>query len=427
MVLITSSWYLDTIILLLVLWRILHVYTTRKFGYWERKGLEYVKPKSIFGNISQVVLQKLSFADLLLKFHKKMKMKCHGIWLFDRPSLIVHCPNLARKILEEDFEYFSDRNTKCCDAIASKTLYCLKSEEWEGKRYQYENVFSKGMVRNNFEVIKSVALVLVDKIKAKSKFDAKDLSVKFYAQILNSILKTEKDCFEDNDVLKAHLKLFKNNFLNCLKETVLLFLPEISKKLKLRVFSEGVVKRYLKLLENMKSQEAISRDTEINSEDSQMKKEVLSHLIGNYSIGFEKSSISLAFLLYELALNQEVQTKLKKEIECEIDGNDFKFEVVNRMKYLGSCIKEILRKYPALPFIERVCTRDYKISERTVIEKGTPVFIPLLGFSRSEENFKDAGKFLPERFEEDFKTEAYMPFGSGRRQCLGLICICNFV
>ncbi|KAK7789228.1 hypothetical protein R5R35_007053 [Gryllus longicercus] len=95
------------------------------------------------------------------------------------------------------------------------------------------------------------------------------------------------------------------------------------------------------------------------------------------------------------------------------------------MSYLDKVIQETLRKYPPLPNHFRRCTVPYTIPGTKVrLEKGTRVFIPILGLQMDPAYFPHPHKFDPERFSEENKATrprfAYLPFGEGPRNCIGM-------
>ena len=78
----------------------------------------------------------------------------------------------------------------------------------------------------------------------------------------------------------------------------------------------------------------------------------------------------------------------------------------------------------AFPFSTRCCTKDYQIpGTNFLVPKGTPVYIPILGFHMDPKLFPNPDKFDPERFSTENKgnivTGSFIPFGQGPRMCLG--------
>lgn len=80
--------------------------------------------------------------------------------------------------------------------------------------------------------------------------------------------------------------------------------------------------------------------------------------------------------------------------------------------------------YPAVPVLNRVASHDYPIpGTNKVLEKGTSIFLPLLGAQRDPKYFPDPDNFVPERFSEENKRNmngVYYPFGEGPRICIGM-------
>lgn len=65
-----------------------------------------------------------------------------------------------------------------------------------------------------------------------------------------------------------------------------------------------------------------------------------SHIISFFTDGFETSAITMSFVLYELAINPEIQTNLRKEVDAAYDkGNgELTYDALTEMKYLDSII-----------------------------------------------------------------------------------------
>ncbi|XP_018306227.1 cytochrome P450 6k1-like [Mycetomoellerius zeteki] len=88
------------------------------------------------------------------------------------------------------------------------------------------------------------------------------------------------------------------------------------------------------------------------------------------------------------------------------------------LSYLDMIVSEILRIYPALPFLDRITRKTYKVpNSNLVLEKGTPIYISLLGTHYDPEYYPNPDKFDPERFTEENKRNrsscVYLPFGDG--------------
>ncbi|KAJ6634112.1 putative cytochrome P450 6a14, partial [Pseudolycoriella hygida] len=165
-----------------------------------------------------------------------------------------------------------------------------------------------------------------------------------------------------------------------------------------------------------------------------------------YIAGFETSSSTMSYCLYELAKNIDIQRKVQEEIDevTARNNGEITYNSIIEMKYLEMCIDgtdifvaaeelasnfcyilETLRKHPVVPVLNRETTRDYIIpGTNVIIEKGTSVIIPVLPLQRDPKYYPEPEKFIPERFLPDnvktFEERPYLGFGDGPRACIGL-------
>ena len=72
-----------------------------------------------------------------------------------------------------------------------------------------------------------------------------------------------------------------------------------------------------------------------------------------FAAGFETSSTTMSFTLYELALNPDVQKKLRAEIRDALEetGGKITYDMITTLPYLDMVISESLRKYPAVAYM----------------------------------------------------------------------------
>lgn len=151
-----------------------------------------------------------------------------------------------------------------------------------------------------------------------------------------------------------------------------------------------------------------------------------------FSAGYDTSTQTMAFVLYELAMHPEVQSRVRDEIRTMLKKHDGKvtYDVLNEMEYLLMVIQETMRLYPSLPLLDRCATFENPSETYSLepygdfkITQGMPVYIPVFAIQRDANYFPDPDKFDPERFSPENKgniqSGTYFPFGSGPRICLG--------
>ncbi|GBO30401.1 Cytochrome P450 3A16 [Araneus ventricosus] len=135
--------------------------------------------------------------------------------------------------------------------------------------------------------------------------------------------------------------------------------------------------------------------------------------------GYETTATALAFTFYLLIKHPEIQERLYREIENADDS----YSSVQNHQYLDQVFSESLRYYPPVTgFVSRLCSEDHQVGSVT-IPKGATVLAPVWDIHHDPELWPDPWKFDPERFSPENKkninSTAYMPFGIGKRNCIG--------
>ena len=142
--------------------------------------------------------------------------------------------------------------------------------------------------------------------------------------------------------------------------------------------------------------------------------------------GYETSSNTLSFTVYHLAVNPDVQDKLRSEIRDAVETNARKkplYEIAQNIEYLDCVIKEAQRLCPPVATVNRECDEDYDLNG-IHIPAGAEVVIPVYALHHDPSAWEDPEKFDPERFRGLNKDARhafqFLPFGAGPRNCIGM-------
>nr|ASX93971.1 cytochrome P450 CYP4L29 [Zygaena filipendulae] len=138
--------------------------------------------------------------------------------------------------------------------------------------------------------------------------------------------------------------------------------------------------------------------------------------------GHDTTSSGITFCLFCISNDKRVQQNIIDE-QMRIFGDDIErestFNDLQQMKYLELVIKETLRLYPSVPFIQRMVTHDKKIAGLDC-SKGTTILINLHQLQRNADLFDRPLEFRPERFEKNLTNPFnWFAFSAGPRNCIG--------
>lgn len=140
--------------------------------------------------------------------------------------------------------------------------------------------------------------------------------------------------------------------------------------------------------------------------------------------GHETTANGLSWMWYLLSLNPEARERMLAEVD-EVLGDGpgpFSLEQFEALEWTAAVAQEAMRIYPPAWVIPRVAVADDEIDGHR-IPKGATVIIPIQQIQNDERFWPEPERFDPTRFlPENAKRihrSAYLPFGGGRRVCIG--------
>ncbi|CAB3256716.1 unnamed protein product [Arctia plantaginis] len=138
--------------------------------------------------------------------------------------------------------------------------------------------------------------------------------------------------------------------------------------------------------------------------------------------GHDTTTSGIVYTLFALSKHRDVQEKIYEELKTIYGGNmdkDPSYQELQQMKYLDLVLKESMRLYPPVPFIERLMENDCEVGELKLV-KGTSVLINIHQIQRHPELYENPLKFRPERFKVPLPNPFnWIAFSAGPRNCIG--------
>lgn len=154
------------------------------------------------------------------------------------------------------------------------------------------------------------------------------------------------------------------------------------------------------------------------------EKDLIFLILDLFITGMTTTGDTIKFISYYLAANPKVQRKLQAEIDEVLDGAPASMEDKARMPYTEAVIHEVLRMSSLASLgIQHMATQDTQFAGYT-IPKGAIINGVGMSVHHDPRFWDDPHQFQPERWLDEnghftTKKEGFLPFGVGKRQCIG--------
>ncbi|CAG9760757.1 unnamed protein product [Ceutorhynchus assimilis] len=404
--------------------------------------------------------------DKINEIYSREKTKGHGyvgLYFFSRKAFLPLDPLLIKDILGKDFAHFYDRGIYYDEENdpLSAHLFSIAGPKWKNLRAKLTPAYSPVKLKHMFDIILSCGRQMSDVIgeisETEGEVEIKEILARYSTDVIGCCafgLECNTMRNPEAEFRQMGRRAFTQTVGDVLKTIIIRSFPSLAKCLGLGIFSSTVTtffrkvvretityreinniqrRDFMQLLVELKNNGKISED---NSDENKINEEPGTALTIDeaaaqafifFLAGFETTSTTTSFALFEMASNSKIQQRAREEA-LKVLSNHFgkiTYDGLMEMKYLDTVVSETLRKYPPAPVFLRKCTKRYPIPKtKAFLEEGQSVLIPCIGLQRDPEYFPDPDLFDPERFNEKNKENivdgTFIPFGSGPRNCIGM-------
>ncbi|KAM8713413.1 hypothetical protein ACLKA7_013690 [Drosophila subpalustris] len=428
------------------------------YKYWERRGVPFEQPLPFVGNMKGIG-SKYHFRDINQRLYDQFKGKAPfaGMFMFLKRVAFILDLDLVKQVLIKDFKSFQDRGVfnNVRDEPLTGHLFTLEGEEWRSMRHKLTPVFTSGKMKHMFgtvvEVGDHLTSTMGNSVGEDGDVEIKELCARYTTDVIGTCaFGLECNSLADpNAEFRAKGRmLFEKPRHNQLVQAFIFTNAKLARKLRFKILNDDLNKFFMDAVRNtvdhrikhgIKRNDFLDQLIELHAENEEAPgqgkgidlskgltiEQMAAQAFVFFIAGFETSSSTMAFCLYELALQQDIQQRLRGEIETVLkEMPKLTYEAIGQMTYLDQVLSETLRKHSIISNLLREANEDYKVpGTELIIEKGTTILIPVHNIHHDPEIYPEPARFDPSRFEpEAVKARhqyAYLPFGDGPRNCIG--------
>ncbi|XP_030379985.1 probable cytochrome P450 6g2 [Scaptodrosophila lebanonensis] len=443
------------------------------YNYWKRRKVSQIPPRFLLGNMAGILSMRRSPADFINDLYNNSSVADKpfvGIYVFHKPALLLREPALIKRIMVKDFSDFSNRYSNSDyikDPLGSQNIFFLKNPAWKEVRLKLSPFFTSNKLRNMFALIEEIGcnldtylrnIPLENEMERSFQLEVKELCALFTTDVIASVAYgVQANSFKQvNSEFRRHGRaVFEFTFKRAVEFIMVFFLPNLVPFFGFKVVPVEAAK-FLRssinhiLMERERTgacrndlidiliEFKRSNQKSVGSDHQKLIFEgdiLVAQAVLFFTAGFESSSSTMAFALFELAKHTDVQQRLRAEIKEALNttGGVLTHSVIDSLQYMQMVLYEVLRLYPPLPFLDRECTtvngadqEGYSLvpfHETFHIPSGMPIYIPVYALHMDAQYYSRPKLFLPDRFSTAnrklHRPYTYLPFGAGPHGCIG--------
>lgn len=359
-----------------------YIYVRYAYSYWQRRGIKSLPAQFPYGNFRKSFLSELSTAETLQELYNQSDEPILGLYGPLRPILLIRDPELIRNVLIRDSDHFHDRgvfNDESVDPLLTNMVHA-SGAKWRNLRQKLSPTFTTGKLKAMFSTMVDCSIPLQNYIAknvlANKLIEMRDLSARYATNIIASVaFGIDVDCIADPD---AEFRVYGQKAVNTTTKTAIItilsytapwimklfripffdrtiyeFMKSIvSQNLEYREQQNVVRKDFFQLLVQLRNTGTVQLDekweTTISNDDKALTlDEITAQVFIFFFAGFETSSSTISYCLYEIAKKPNVQRKVQKEIDEVLDeyAGQLTYNAMNELKYLEACIDGMLNNF----------------------------------------------------------------------------------
>ena len=355
---------------------------------------------------------------------------------------VVNEPEVWKRVLVDEAENFpkSDVIADMLELLMGDSIFVSNGEVWKRQRRMMDPAFENTRIKIVFNLMRDAADALIERMDklADGGSQAIDLEMTHVTAdiIFRTIFSIPMTADDAHKIFSAFTIFQETAYAHGIDRS--LGLPRVlgffrhRKARAAAAIIRGVLDPIVKArFESFHGGEAQSHQDILQSLVSEKDKisgthfdlrELCEQVSMLFLAGHETSASSLAWALYLITMDDDVQARLHAETVAVLGGRAPEFSDMRKLNLARNVFHEALRLYPPVAFLPRTAAKACTVRTKDV-PKGATVSVSPWLIHRHRAHWPAPDTFEPDRFDRpetaQCQRDAYLPFSKGPRVCLG--------
>lgn len=364
-----------TLVILLHLTAFIYMYIkfSKDYRLWSSQDVPSLPPTFPLGTLNFKIMFS-NFGDTMVDVYNQFKSKGNydygGLFFLNKPVLLVLSPEFAKIVLVRDFQYFTNRGVyfdRAGDPL-SANLFFIENDEWKSLRAKMTKTFTMGKIRVMFNSLSSVGTKLIDSLRplvgdtdGGTTTEITEFLFRYNTDVIGSCafgIECNTIGHSNSEFRNVGKKMLQFTRIKLFKLYVAMLFRKEARAMGFKLvdvdvthFISKVVREAIqyrkenpKLIFNDFLQlmiDLLAENNEFSAEQQPLTvDEIAANVFVFFFAGFETSSTAMAYCLYELALNPDIQQRVRAEISLvnEKHNGNSTYSGLVEMTYLEQVI-----------------------------------------------------------------------------------------
>lgn len=351
--------------------------------------------------------------------------------LTSRPELVAHV------LVSNQDNYRKARTYRPLTEVLGNGLLTNEGESWAHQRRLVQPMFARRRIDAFAPAMVDAASTAMDRWAALGSGSVVDVADEMSALTLDVVGRAlfSADLSGEAGQMGPALETVLESFVKVVRHPLFMLVPDYHRwPTPARLRARGA-ERHLRgvvdgLISSRRAESAGREDADLLDallaardddgdplDEQQIRDELMTFLLA----GHETTANALAWTLLLLSRHPAARDRLVAEVDDVLSGRPATAADMNKLEWTSAVLSESMRLYPPAWMIEREA-RDADELDGIPVPAGSIVATPPYLVHRNPDHWPNPEGFDPHRFlpgAVDRHRLAYLPFGGGRRQCIG--------